>query len=83
MCLAALAGNRFFSAFLALFPEGSKSTWEIQKTLEKAFFLTYPQICLNPHLLNLHSFFAVVGVEGPYAAVWRTVSAVIQRRHFC
>ena len=47
-CLAALPGNRPKSAFFALFlpfspffPEGAKSTWEIQKTEEKGLF---PQI---------------------------------------
>ena len=47
-CLAALPGNRpksaFFGLFLAFFclfrpfPEGAKSTWEIQKTEEKGLF---------------------------------------------
>ena len=45
--------SAFFALFclFALFPEGVKSTWEIQKTEEKGLF---PQICLNPHLLNPH-----------------------------
>ena len=48
--------NRPKSPFFCLFrpfPEGAKSTWEIQKTKEKGF-LRYPRISLNPHLLNPH-----------------------------
>ena len=37
-----------FSVFFRPFLEGPESTWEIQKTEEKAFFLRYP--LLNPHL---------------------------------
>ena len=44
----------FFCRFRP-FPEGAKSTWEIQGYLrKKAFFLRYPWISLNPHLLNPH-----------------------------
>ena len=49
--------NRPFSPFFCLFrpfPEGAKSTLKIRKTEEKAFFLRYPRISLNPHLLNPH-----------------------------
>ena len=60
-CLAGFPGNRPKSAFSPLFclfrpfPEGAKSTWEIQNYLrKKAFFLRYPRICLNPHFLNPH-----------------------------
>ena len=57
-CLAALPGNRpksaFFTLFLPFSPFGPNSTWEIQKTEAKAFFLRYPLICLNLHLLNPH-----------------------------
>ena len=55
--LLEIGQNRPFSPFFCLFrpfPEGAKSTWEIQKTQEKAFFLRCPQICLNPHLVNPH-----------------------------
>ena len=59
-CLAALPGNRPKSALFALFlpsfrpfPEGAKSTWEkSRKWRRKAFFLRYPQICLNPPSLK-------------------------------
>ena len=48
--------NRPFSPFFCLFrpfPEGAKSTWgKSRKRRKKAFLLRYPQICLNPHLLN-------------------------------
>ena len=50
--------NRPFSPFFCLFrpfPEGAKGTWKIWGyRRKKAFFLRYPQICLNPHLLNPH-----------------------------
>ena len=43
-----------FFCFFRPFPEGAKSTWESRKRRKKAFFLRYPQICLNPLLLNPH-----------------------------
>ena len=41
-----------------------------RKRRKKAFFLRYPQICLNPHLLNPHlrhsnRCFKFIGVSGP------------------
>ena len=51
--------NRPFPPFFCLFrpflPEGLKSTWKIRENRrKKAFFLRYPRISLNPHLLNPH-----------------------------
>ena len=49
--------NRPFSLFFCLFrpfPEGLKSTWEIQKTEEKGLFPQISSDFLNPHLLNPH-----------------------------
>ena len=59
-CLAALPGNRLKSAFFALFLpfspfSGGCEAGKSRKRRKKAFFLRYPQICLNPHLLNPHS----------------------------
>ena len=55
-CLAALPGNRPKSAFFALFLRFSLFRpfaaffGKSRKRREKACFLRYPQICLNPHL---------------------------------
>ena len=57
-CLAALPGNRpkspFFCPFSALFRRVPRAPWKSRKRRKKAFFLRYPQISLNPHLLNPH-----------------------------
>ena len=58
-CLAALSGNRPKSAFFALFLPFSPFSGGPEEHLEnpmrkKAFFLRYPRISLNPHLLNPH-----------------------------
>ena len=54
--------NRPFSPFFRPFPEGAKSTWEIQKTEEKGLF---PQI--SSDLLKPPS------LKPPFAALQRTV----------
>ena len=57
-CLAALPGNRpksAFSPFFCLFlpfPEGAKSTWEIQKTEEKGLFPQISSDLLKPPSLK-------------------------------
>ena len=54
-CLAALPGNRPKSAFFGLFrpfPEGAKSTWEIQKTEEKGLFPPISSDFLKPPSLK-------------------------------
>ena len=43
-----------FSAFFALFRRVQGAPGKSRKRRKKAFFLRYPQICLNPHLLNPH-----------------------------
>ena len=66
-CLAALPGNRPksaffalflpfspFSAFFALFRRVRRAIGKSRKRRKKAFFLRYPRISLNPHLLNPH-----------------------------
>ena len=53
-CLTALPGNRPKSAFFALFRRVRRAPGKSRKRRKKAFFLRYPQICLNPHLLNPH-----------------------------
>ena len=60
-CLAALPGNRPKSAKIALILPFSPFSGGSQEHLEnpgflrkKAFFLRYPRISLNPHLLNPH-----------------------------
>ena len=60
-CLAALPGNRPksalfrpFSAFFALFRRVRRAPGKSRKRRKKAFFLRYPRISLNPHLLNPH-----------------------------
>ena len=45
---------RPFSAFFALFRRVRRAHGKSRKRRKKAFFLRYPQICLNPHLLNPH-----------------------------
>ena len=45
---------RPFSAFFALFRSVRRAPGKSRKRRKKAFFLRYPQICLNPHLLNPH-----------------------------
>ena len=45
---------RPFSAFLALFRRARRAPGKSRKRRKKAFFLRYPRICLNPHLLNPH-----------------------------
>ena len=44
--------GRPFVPFFHPFPEGLKSTWEIQKMEGKGLFPH--MVCLNPHLLNPH-----------------------------
>ena len=46
--------NRPFSPFFALFRRARRAPGKSRKRRKKAFFLRYPQICLNPHLLNPH-----------------------------
>ena len=49
--------NRPFSPFFCLFcpfPEGRRAPGKSRKRRKKAFFLRYPGISLNPHLLNPH-----------------------------
>ena len=49
--------NRPFSAFSCLFSffrRVRRAPGKSRKRRKKAFFLRYPQICLNPHLLNPH-----------------------------
>ena len=60
-CLPSLRGNRPksafshpFSAFFALFRRVRGAPGKSRKRRKMAFFLRYPQICLNPHLLNPH-----------------------------
>ena len=60
-CLAALSGNRPksafftpFSAFFAPFRRVRRAPGNSRKRRKKAFFLRFPQICLNPYLLNPH-----------------------------
>ena len=59
-CLAALPGNRpesaFFARFLPFSPfsGGCEAPGKSREQRKKAFSLRYPQICLNPHLLNPH-----------------------------
>ena len=43
---------RPFSAFFALFQRVRRAPGKSRKRMKKAFFLRYPQICLDPHLLN-------------------------------
>ena len=43
-----------FSAFFALFRRVRRAPGKSRKRRKKAFFLRYPPICLNPHLLNPH-----------------------------
>ena len=45
---------RPFSAFFALFRRVRRAPGKSRKRRKKAFFLRYPRICLNPHLLNPH-----------------------------
>ena len=45
---------RPFSAFFALFRRVRRAPGKSRKRRKKAFFLRYPQISLNPHLLNPH-----------------------------
>ena len=52
--LAKIGQNRPFSAFLALFRRVRRAPGKSRKRRKKAFFLRYPQICSNPHLLNPH-----------------------------
>ena len=61
MCLAALPGNRpksasfaFFCLFFAQLRRVRRAPGKSRKRRKRAFFLRYPQICLNPHLLNPH-----------------------------
>ena len=60
-CLAALPGNRPNSAKIALFLPFlffcggcQRAPGKCRKRRKKAFFLRYPRIILNPHLLNPH-----------------------------
>ena len=53
-CLPSLPGNRPKSAFFALFRRPRTTPGKSRKRRKRAFFLRYPQICLNPHLLNPH-----------------------------
>ena len=43
-----------FSPFFALFRRVRRAPGKSRKRRKKAFFLRYPRICLNPHLLNPH-----------------------------
>ena len=43
-----------FSAFFALFRRVRRAPGKSRKRRKKAFFLRYPRISLNPHLLNPH-----------------------------
>ena len=45
---------RPFSAFFALFRRVRRAPGKSRKRRKKAFFLRYPRIALNPHLLNPH-----------------------------
>ena len=45
---------RPFSAFFLLFRRVRGAPGKSRKRRKRAFFLRYPQICLNPHLLNPH-----------------------------
>ena len=45
---------RPFSAFFALFRKARRAPGKSGKRRKKAFFLRFPWICLNPHLLNPH-----------------------------
>ena len=45
---------RPFSAFFALFRRAWRAPGKSRKRRKKAFFLRYPRISLNPHLLNPH-----------------------------
>ena len=45
---------RPFSAFFGLFRRARTAPEKSRKRRKKAFFLRYPRICLNPHLLNPH-----------------------------
>ena len=45
---------RPFSAFFALFRRVRRAPGKSRKRRKKAFFLRYPRISLNPHLLNPH-----------------------------
>ena len=61
---------RPFSAFkiFALFRRVRRATGKPRKRRKKAFFLSYPQICLNPHLLNpclRHSKFSPPPPDSP------------------
>ena len=81
-CLAALPGNRPKSAFFALFclfrpfPEGAKSTWEIQKTEEKGLFPQISSDLLKP--LSLKPPFAALQLKPrspePYSACFRVLT---------
>ena len=43
-----------FSAFFAIFQRAQTALGKSRKWRKKAFFIRYPLICLNPHLLNPH-----------------------------
>ena len=45
---------RPFSAFFACFRRALTAPGKSRKRRKKAFFLRYPLVCLNPHLLNPH-----------------------------
>ena len=51
---AEIGQNRPFSAFFALFRRVPRAPGKSRKRRKKAFFLRYPRISLNPHLLNPH-----------------------------
>ena len=53
-CLPFRSGNRPKSAFFALFRRARRAPGKSRKREKKAFFLRYPRISLNPHLLNPH-----------------------------
>ena len=71
-CLAALPGNRPKSAKIALFLPFSPFSGGCEEHLENPenggkspFFLRYPQICLNPHLLNPHLRHSKTNLKNP------------------
>ena len=70
--------TRPFSAFCALFRRVRKAPGKSRKRRKKALILRYPQICLNPHLLNPHlrhsnlllGMIGVFGVSGIFLFCW-------------
>ena len=54
---------RPFSAFFALFRRVRRAPGKSRKRRKKTFFLRYPRISLNPHLLNPHLWHPNFGPE--------------------